>query len=95
MRVDGVPDGLAVDEAGAIWVAAARGGCAARYHPDGTLERTLPVPALMVTSLCFGGEDRRDLYIVSADNTDDPARKGTIFRTRVDVPGLPVPTARI
>jgi sugar lactone lactonase YvrE len=95
MLVEGVPDGLAVDEAGCLWVAAARGGCAARYRPDGTLERTLPVPARMVTSLCFGGEDRRDLYLVSADNTDDPARKGTIFRTRVDVPGLPVPPARV
>ena len=95
MHVAGVPDGLAVDEAGSIWVAAARGGCAARYRPDGTLERTLPVPAQMVTSLCFGGADRRDLYIVTADNTADPARQGTIFRTRIDVPGLPVPPARI
>ena len=25
--------------------------------------------------------DRRDLYIVTADNTDAPDRKGTIFRT--------------
>jgi sugar lactone lactonase YvrE len=45
--------------------------------------------------LCFGGADLRDLYAVSADNTDDPARKGTIFRTRSDIAGLPGPFARI
>ena len=28
----------------------------------------------MVTSLCFGGADRRDLYIVTGDNTADPDR---------------------
>jgi sugar lactone lactonase YvrE len=48
-----------------------------------------------VTSLCLGGPDRRDLYIVSADNTDDPSLGGSIFRTRVDVPGLPVALARV
>jgi sugar lactone lactonase YvrE len=48
-----------------------------------------------VTSVCFGGPDRLDLYIVTADNTDDPALGGTIFRTRAAVPGLPVPLARI
>jgi len=35
------------------------------------------------------------LYAVSADNTDDPKRSGSIFRTRSDVPGLPAPFARI
>jgi sugar lactone lactonase YvrE len=53
------------------------------------------VPAKAVTSVCFGGKDRRDLYIVTADNTEDPTRKGTIFRTRIDVAGLPAPLARI
>ncbi len=48
-----------------------------------------------MTSLCFGTGDRRDLYIVTADNTDDPSRGGTIFRTRVDVPGLVAPMARV
>lgn len=91
----GGPDGLAVDEAGAVWVAIYNGGCAARYTPDGKLDRKIDLPAKAVTSLCFGGKDRRDLYIVTADNTDDPARKGTIFRTRVDLAGLPAPLARV
>ena len=91
----GGPDGLAVDEAGALWVAIYNGSCAARYTPDGKLDRKIEVPAKAVTSLCFGGKDRRDLYIVTADNTEDRERKGTIFRTRAEVPGLPAPLARV
>ena len=91
----GVPDGLAVDEDGCVWVAVYDGGCVLRYTPQGWLDRRLDVPAKAVTSLCFGGADRRDLYVVTADNTDDPARKGSIFRCRVDVPGLPVTPASI
>ncbi len=53
------------------------------------------MPARAVTSLCFGGADRRDLYIVSADNSDDPARGGTIFRTRSELAGLAPALARI
>jgi gluconolactonase len=90
-----VPDGLAVDEDGGVWVAVYGGGCVARYRADGTLDRRIEVPARSVTSLCFGGDDLRDLYIVTADNSDDPARGGTVFRTRSDVAGLPVPLAAI
>ena len=43
------------------------------------------MPAKAVTSLCFGGADLRDLYVVSADNTDDPARKGSIRFLQVTV----------
>ena len=39
--------------------------------------------------------DLRDLYVVSADNTDDRQRRGSVFRTRSDIPGLPAPFARI
>ena len=91
----GVPDGLAVDEDGCVWVAVYEGGCALRYTPDGREDRRIEVPAKAVTSLCFGGSDRRDLYIVTADNTEDPERKGTIFHTRVEVPGVVVTPARV
>ena len=91
----GHPDGLALDVDGGIWVAIAAGGRVDRFLPDGRVERSLPVPASMVTSVCFAGDDRRDLIVVTADNRDDPERKGSIFRTRVEVAGAPVPPARI
>ena len=91
----GSPDGLAVDEDGCVWIAAYGGGCVTRFAPDGRLDRHLEVPAKVVTSLCFGGPERRDLYVVTADNTDDPTLGGTVFRTRVAVPGLSVSLARV
>ena len=69
--------------------------CVTRFEPDGQLDRHVAVAAKAVTSLAFGGADRRDLYIVSADNTDDASLGGSIFSTRVDVPGLAVALARV
>jgi gluconolactonase len=91
----GSPDGLAVDEQGGVWIAAHGGGCVTRYSPDGALDRHVEVPARLVTSLCLGGPDRRDLYVVTADNRDAPGLGGCIFRTRTDVPGVPVALARV
>jgi gluconolactonase len=90
----GVPDGLAVDEDGCVWVAAYGGGCVTRFTPEGDLDRHLEIPAKVVASLCFGGPDRRDLYVVT-DGSNDPALGGRIFRTRVEVAGLSVPLARV
>ena len=89
------PDGLAVDEDGGVWVALVDGGYVQRFTPAGVLDIRIAVPATFVTSLCFGGADRRDLYIVSADNTEDPARGGTIFRTRSPHAGTTVHPARV
>jgi sugar lactone lactonase YvrE len=91
----GAPDGLALDAQGLLWVASAGGGCVARLTPEGEIDRVLDVPAQTVTSLCFGGGDARDLYVVTADNTEAPDRGGTIFRIPVDVTGAPVHPARI
>lgn len=93
--VQGLPDGLAVDADGGIWVALFEAGGIQRYRPDGSSSPRVPVPARAVTSLCFGGADLRDLYVVTADNSEEPARGGTIFRARSDVPGLPAPFARV
>jgi xylono-1,5-lactonase len=95
IRVEGSPDGLAIDVEGGVWVALYEAGAVVRFKSDGSPDRRISVPARAVTSLCFGGADLRDLYVVSADNTDEPARKGSIFRMRSDVPGLPAPLARI
>jgi hypothetical protein len=40
-------------------------------------------------------EQEGRLYFSTTDNTDDPERGATVFRTRSDVPGLPVPPARV
>ncbi|MGH7822037.1 MAG: SMP-30/gluconolactonase/LRE family protein [Candidatus Binatia bacterium] len=91
----GKPDGLAVDENGAVWVAGGEAGVVFRFTPKGDLDGVVEVPAPFVTSLCFGGADRRDLYVVTAANRDRPERRGTIFRTRSAVAGLVAPLARV
>ncbi len=91
---EGWPDGMAVDAEGGVWVAVVRFGEVVRFKADGTLDRRIKMPAQMVTSLTFGGADMMDLYVVTADNAEEPVRKGTVFRMRSDIPGLPVPKAR-
>lgn len=91
----GAPDGMAFDAQGLLWVASARSGCVARMTPDGEIDRVLDVPAQTVTSVCFAGDGEHELYVTTADNTDEPKRRGTIFRIDAGVGGAPVPPARI
>jgi sugar lactone lactonase YvrE len=62
----GVPDGMAVDAQGYIWVALWGGAAIRRFAPDGTLDRVVEIPAKQVTSCVFAGRDLTDLYITSA-----------------------------
>jgi xylono-1,5-lactonase len=91
---EGMPDGLAVDAEGGVWVAAVRVGEVMHFDKSGVVKKRIKFPATMVTSLTFGGKERAELYVVTADNSDDAAKKGTIYRMHADVPGLPVPLAR-
>ena len=43
----------------------------------------------MVTSLCFGGDDLRDLYIVTGSRGGPSESCGTVYRMRSDVAGHP------
>ncbi|MBI2205957.1 MAG: SMP-30/gluconolactonase/LRE family protein [Candidatus Rokubacteria bacterium] len=90
-----IPDGLAVAEDGSVWVALADGGVVLVLEPDGSERARLPVPLPMVTSVCFGGDDLRDLYVVTGSRGGPGPNCGTVYRTRVDVPGLPRPLARV
>jgi sugar lactone lactonase YvrE len=91
----GRPDGLTVDSEGAVWVATWPGYGVHRYLPDGTLEAIIPLPVSNVSSCEFGGPDLRDLYITTAwellseeEHAAQPLA-GSLFRTRVEVPGRP------
>lgn len=90
-----VPDGLKVAVDGSVWVADARGGRVAVFEPDGRHRTDIPVPLPMVTSLCFGGDDLRDLYVVTGSRGGPSDTSGSIYRTRVDVAGLPLAPCRI
>jgi xylono-1,5-lactonase len=90
-KVEGWPDGMAVDAEGGVFVAMAHGGEVVRIKSDGTIDRRIKMPQSFVTSLTFGGRDLQDLYVVTAR---DKTAMGTIYRMRSDIPGLPVPKTR-
>lgn len=91
----GTPDGMAVAADGSVWVALAHGGCVAVFDPDGTERTRLQVPLPMVTSVCFGGDELRDLYVVTGSRGGPSDNCGTVYRTRVEVPGVPLAPARM
>jgi sugar lactone lactonase YvrE len=92
---EGIPDGLAVDDEGCIWVALWDGAEVRRYTPDGRLDRTVAIPAAKVTACCFGGDDGRSFYITTAsvDLTPEQAAAqplaGCVFVADVGVSGPP------
>ena len=92
---NGHPDGLAVAEDGSVWIAMAYGARVDVFESNGVLRASLPVPLPMVTSVCFGGPDLKDLYVVTGSRGGPSDSCGTIFRTRLDVPGLPISDAKV
>ena len=94
-RRDRRADGLKVASDGSVWVADAHGGRVAVFNADGTHRQDIAVPLPMVTSLCFGGDDLRDLYIVTGSRGGPHENCGSIFHTRVDVAGPALPPAKV
>jgi sugar lactone lactonase YvrE len=54
-----------MDESGCVWIAAIAAGQVVRLTPDGRQDLVLEAPAPYVASLCFGGSDLRDMYVVT------------------------------
>ena len=65
------------------------------FGADGSHRQDIAVPLPMVTSLCFGGEDLRDLYVVTGSRGGPHENCGSIFHLRVAIAGLPLPPARV
>ena len=60
------PDGLTVDAAGFLWSAQWNGACVLRLDPAGNVALKVPVPAMRVTSVAFGGPRYDQLFVTSA-----------------------------
>ena len=92
----GLPDGLVVAMDGSVWVALAGGGHGVVVFDQQGKERDfIRIAEPMCTSLCFGGEDLRSLYIVSGSDGAGSERAGAVHHLRVDVAGVPVAPARV
>lgn len=97
----GLPDGLAVDATGCVWVAIWGAGAVWRLTPEGAHAGTLRVAAARSSSCAFGGPRRDRLYVTSARASDaaDPADRdgaaGALFVADVAVAGAPVWSAAL
>jgi sugar lactone lactonase YvrE len=77
----GLPDGLATDAEGGIWVAFWDGSALRRFSAEGELTETLELPAARPTRPAFGGGKLDKLYVTSAklDRPVDGDLGGAIF----------------
>ncbi len=94
---DGVPDGLAVDVDGGLWVAYFGAGEVRCLDLRGDLLAVVEVPAPNTTCPAFVGPDRDRLLITTAreqltlDQLDRWPDSGALFIAHVGVAGVPTP----
>ena len=92
---EGLPDGLAVDVEGGIWVAMFGGGTVNRYTPAGELDAVVELPVVNPTCPAFGGPGLKTLYVTSAihrqppEHRDDSPLAGALFSLEPGVAGVP------
>lgn len=90
----GVPDGLTVDSEGYVWSAIWDGHKVIRFTPNGDIDREIELPIQRPTSLVFGGDDLKTLFVTSCSqdiNEENPLsgpNAGALFAIRLDIKGL-------
>ena len=92
---NGYPDGSAIDSEGCLWTCLWDSSRVVRFTPDGDVDRVIVLAAPRPTSVAFGGDDLRTLFITTAragmsfPELDSRPLSGSLFSVRVSVPGLP------
>ncbi|MBS1883631.1 MAG: SMP-30/gluconolactonase/LRE family protein [Actinobacteria bacterium] len=87
-----LPDGIALDAEGALWIGDAAGSGALRVAEGGEILDTVPTGELSAYAVALGGEDRRTLYMCTSPPLlqTDPSvdHRASLRAYRVDVPGV-------
>jgi sugar lactone lactonase YvrE len=90
-----VPDGICLDEQGAVWVACPLTGRVLRVREGGEVLDEIKVTNDFAFACMLGGDDRRTLYMCTAASSDPTVtrdlRSGRIEAIEVDVPGAGLP----
>jgi sugar lactone lactonase YvrE len=92
---DGLPDGMAIDADGGVWVCLFGGGALRRYDPSGRLDIELGLPVSNPTCPVFGGADLRTLFIttarhrLSAEQLQREPLAGSVLAVDPGIAGLP------
>ena len=92
----GMPDGMAIDSEGMLWVAHYGGSCVSRWNPStAQLLEKIDLPVTQVTACAFGGPGLDTLYITSAAQELDAAElerqplAGGLFSIKTPYQGVP------
>ncbi len=92
----GMPDGMAIDSEGMLWVAHYGGSCVSRWNPNtAQLLLRIDLPVTQVTACAFGGPNLDILFITSAAQELDAAEldrqplAGGLFSIKTPHQGVP------
>jgi sugar lactone lactonase YvrE len=91
------PDGMCLDAEGAVWAACVTASRYARVRPGGEIVDTVElVEPRRAVACVLGGDDRRTLFLLTADTLGeaDLSRRlmsARVEQVRVDVPGAGLP----
>lgn len=89
----GLPDGMAQDEEGGLWIALWGGAAVQRYDARGRLTDTIELGVTNPTSCAFGGDDGRTLFVTtSKDGLDGRIEEnaGLVFEIDTTLRGAEV-----
>jgi sugar lactone lactonase YvrE len=89
-----VPDGICLDETGAVWVGSPSTNEFLRVADGGAVLQRVATPGRQAIACMLGGHDRRTLYLCTADQAvpERPGRRrGRLERVRVAIPGAGLP----
>lgn len=90
-EAEGLPDGMTVDETGAVWVCHYSGGRVTRFDATGRRIAQLKMPVSCITSCTFGGAELDRLYFTTAAQSvslEDEPKAGSLFSIEAGVKGL-------
>ncbi|TVV72769.1 SMP-30/gluconolactonase/LRE family protein [Sphingomonas solaris] len=87
---DGHPDGMTVDADDGLWITHWGGSRISRFRPDGTLDRSIALPARQITNIAFGGERLDRMFVTSATiGLNTIPEDGALFEVYSGAVGLP------
>lgn len=71
-EADGLPDGMAVDADGCLWIAMWGGSRVVRLDPEGEFIAAIPLPVKQPSSVAFGGPRLDVLFVTTAREGLEP-----------------------
>ncbi|CAG2162323.1 unnamed protein product [Oppiella nova] len=83
-KSDEYPDGMTTDKSGRLWVSLYGGGRVVQINEEsGSVENYVSIPALLTTSIAFGGQELDQMFVTTGDDKQDLneyPNAGKIFR---------------